>query len=185
MVTLFVLTCLKCTDTFITLLRRSKFSSVIYCKCLHIWYSLINYQDFIKYEDESKIFRTFMILIYLHKHKGKRNTSFFYIIPILFDALVPSVHKLVNSIWEEFFWVVIQPFMHRFLHSSIWRKFMTSQSIFEWSEEMIVGRRKFLAVCRMLYHFKTQFINGFNSFSGRMWARLGGRSPDVYACALS
>ena len=54
-----------------------------------------------KYHDESKIMRTFVFLICLHKQKTTRNKSSFYLAPIFFDTLVPAVHKFVNFMVME------------------------------------------------------------------------------------
>jgi hypothetical protein len=56
----------------------------------------------------------FCFPIYLHKSRGSTNTSFFYIVSFLFDALGPAVHKLAYSFHEEGFRLVAQQFMHRF-----------------------------------------------------------------------
>jgi hypothetical protein len=66
------------------------------------------------YEWKSRIIRTFVFPIYLHKSRGWTRTSFFYIVSFLFDALGPAVHKLAYSLHEEGFRLVAQPFMHRF-----------------------------------------------------------------------
>jgi hypothetical protein len=67
------------------------------------------------YEGKSKIIRTFVFPIYLHKSRGWTSTSFFYIVSFLFDALGPAVHKLAYSLHEEVgFRLVAKPFMHRF-----------------------------------------------------------------------
>jgi hypothetical protein len=63
---------------------------------------------------EVKNYQHFCFPIYLHKSRGWKSTSFFYLVSFLFDALGPAVHKLAYCLHEEGFRLVAQLFMHRF-----------------------------------------------------------------------
>jgi len=76
------------------------------------------------------VFRTYLLrqvknyphtifIIYFNNSRDLTIISFFNIVPVLCNALVPAFQKLLDALTKKCLWLSSKPLMHRFLHSFV------------------------------------------------------------------
>jgi len=61
-----------------------------------------------------------IFIIYFNNVRDLTIISFFNIVPVLYNALVPAFQKLLDALRKKCLWLSSKPLMHRFLHSFVW-----------------------------------------------------------------
>jgi len=72
-------------------------------------------------------------------------TSFFYVVSIAFHTSVPPLWKCTDTSRKKFFWLTVQPLMHRQVHLFIRPEILASHCLFEQSKDMTVTGGRGLA----------------------------------------
>jgi hypothetical protein len=65
-------------------------------------------------------------------------TSFVYVVSIEFYTSVPALWKCTRTSRKKFFWLRVQPLVHRPLHLFVEPERLASHRLFEWSKNMKV-----------------------------------------------
>ena len=65
-------------------------------------------------------------------------TSFFYVLSIAFHTSVPPFRKCMDTSRKKFFWLTVQPLVHRLLHLFNGPERLPSHCLFERSKDMTV-----------------------------------------------
>jgi len=60
-----------------------------------------------------------IFIIYFNNSRDLTIISFFKIVPVLCNTLVPPLQKLLDALRKKCLWLSSKPLMHRFLHSFV------------------------------------------------------------------
>ena len=89
-------------------------------------------------------------------------TSFFYVVSIAFHTSVPALQKCIDTSRKKFFWLRVQPLMHRLLHLFVGPERLASHHLFERSKDMKVTGGEVWRVRRMWETFEGKILDCCN-----------------------
>jgi len=109
-----------------------------------------------------------MFLLYtIENHNLK---LFFNIVAVQIEALIITVHKLINSIIIEFCHLRLQPLIHACLQFRVVVEALCCEPGLHVWKQVVVARRKIWTVRRMIKHLPSKMIHEFSSAIGRVRA---------------
>ena len=108
----------------------------------------------------------------LYTFESHKLELFFNIVAVQIEALIITVHKLINSIVIEFCRLRLQPLIHACRQFRVVVEALRCESGLHVWKQVVVARRKIRTVRRMIKHLRSKMIQELSSAIGRVRASV-------------